>query len=303
MTEDLEADGGEATPLDYGNMPRPETLKSLTDDEWNATPPSVRKAFVERDARSQNNHAEQLTRLTGEMNAMREMITAQSQNRGAEQPKPKAGGIEGMELSDLEAYHDRAEEVLAAARREPENAALQAEAAKLTPQVMRELMKTIAKKSVGVTAADIESLRAEFRKDKEAGQLNAALTNKIVSEFGAGSILPGNDLKIKAEKAYAEIQLAMKDGLTSEAALQYAAFKIAAGTNGKIRDGRSGGVEANGSRRLAENGSEDIAGILRGLSTGAAALRAKGDEFGALKLDLEKDVLRGLPVQFVNGSR
>lgn len=282
-----------ADEVDYATVGRPESLKSLTDEEWGATPPSVRRAFMEREARSKNNHSEQLARLTGEMNGMRELLAKFNLAQPAPESAAKKPGIDGMTLEELESYHDRAEAVLAQARREPDNAAAQAEAAKLTPAVMRELMKAIARRSVGVSKDDIETLRAEIRGDKEAQAQGAALNKMILEEFGQASMLPGNAHRMAAEKAYTEIQERIKSGLTPAAALQYAAYKIAAGQQNGNRDGRANGADADGARRLA--GQPDVAEVLRSLKTRSAALRAKGDELGSAMADVESEILSGMP--------
>ena len=303
MTDD-EMPDGVAGEVDYAEMPRPEALKDLNDDEWNATPPTVRKAFVERMERSKSNHGEQIGRLTAKLDAMEQALAAReaaAAQNGNGHAKPKAAGIEGMELSELEAYHDKAEDILALARREPDNAQAQAEAAKLTPAVMRELMKAIARKAVGVSPADIEAMRAELRGRDEAARLTGALNNRVQNEFGAAAVLPGNAMRLSAEKAYSELQAAIKDGLTPEAALQYAAYKIAAGGNGN-RDGRSGGADAAGGGRLA-GARPDVAGVLRSLKSQSAALRAKGDELGAAKLDVEAELFGTMPDNILNNGR
>src|SRR5689334_16523107 len=201
MTDEQGA-GGVEVEVDYAEMARPEALRDLNDDEWNATPPTVRKAIVERENRSKVNHTEQIARLTAEMNSMREMLAASAQTsngHGNGATAKKAAGIEGMDLSELESYHDRAEEILALARKEPDNEAAQREAAKLTPAVMRELMKAIARKSIGVSKDDLESLRNEIRGDKEAMRMNGALHQKVTSEFGPAAIMPGNAMRLAAE--------------------------------------------------------------------------------------------------------
>lgn len=300
---DQELPGGDAAEVDYAEMPRPETLKDLSDDEWNATPPTVRKAVVDRENRSKVNHGEQIARLAGQLNAMQELLANREQpaatnGNGHAAKKP---GIEGMELSELEAYQDLAETILARARAEPDNIEVQEKAKSLTPQVMREVMKAIARKSVGVSREDIESLRAEFKADKEAGRLNGALSAKMSSEFNQAALLPGNPQRLAAEKAYAQLQADMKDsGLSADAALQLAAYRIAGAGN---RDGRSNGAEAGGNRRLADNGKPDVAGVLRSLKTRSAALRAKGDDLGAAKLEVESELFGSMPDNILNNGR
>lgn len=247
----------------------PKVAKGFDEVTWSTMDPMIQRAWVDREQSFSANREDQTKRLYDKIEGLETRLSQ------IQQPKPETGNqrptLETMGAEDVKALITRHQTLRERALQEPDNEDLQAAASQATPAVMAQLQERLAE----IKADEkFSAMDQRLQADRETKSAQAAMQARIMQDFGAQALQPGDPVYQAAEKHLAALrEVGGKDDLSTT----YAAFAIANAEAKASRGGSSDGRSVTERRALEYQQRHNK----------VAALQRQGDHAGATDVALD----------------